>query len=330
MEEDRVTRAQRILEVPAETIYELMERHRGAREIMFTSGEPTMNRYFLRYVKRARELGFESVGVITNGRRFAYERFARAALKAGLNHVVVSIHGASQVQHDRQTRAASSYAQTVLGLRALSSLRREYEIRLHTATVVSRRNYTTFYELWQSLNGLHIDQHVFNMLQPVGRAEQAFDRLMPRFSDVVTAFREFLEKLPEGHAPVFLLDVPYCVTESLPDAVRGFVERYQYYEHEDGLDDDLRAAVLEDGADPACPEEGGGPELRRLTRRELDETRKTKRAECRTCRHEPFCDGVWNRYLDAYGWDEFQPVPAEAGETRSAENRSAPTGEPKT
>ena len=337
MEEDRATRAQRILEVPPETVRELMERHAaqhrpvsgdspdGGMEIMFTSGEPLLNRQFLRYVAWAKELGFASIGVISNGRLFTYEKLARRALEAGLDHIVISIHGATQVQHDRLTRTASSYAQTVLGLRTLARLKSDYEFRLNTSTVVNRRNYKNLFEIWESLQGLYIDQYVFNVIQPVGRAAAHFERLVPRFTEVANAFRDFLDRLgphPDGRPwPVFLLDVPYCLTEGLPDEVRGFVERYQYYEHEEGLDD-----ALDWSEDERCPTEaaariaadriatgGDGPELRRLTRRALDETRKSKREACRSCRHIAACDGVWDRYLDAHGWDEFQPVTAPAG-----------------
>ena len=321
MEEDRRNRARRIREVPPASIRELLERHRGGAEVMFTSGEPLMNRHFLRYVAWAEELGFQTIGVITNGRLFAYPRYAERALQAGLNHIVVSVHGKDEKHHDKQTRTVSSYAQTIVGLRALARLKARFDFRLHTSTVVNRRNYEELYEIWRSLQGLGIDQFVFNVIQPVGRAHARFDRLVPRFTDIATAFASFLERRADRGAPVFLLDLPYCVTEELPDEVRGFVERYQYYEHEDGLDDalDWRHDDQDGGDRPGLclPSEdagGEGAELRRLTRRELDGARKSKRDRCGSCRHEPYCDGVWNVYLDAHGWDEFQPVLASPGD----------------
>ena len=361
MEEDRVTRAQRILDVPPETVHELMRRHaeeagaeeagaeeagaeeagaeeagakgsgpsarpsaRHKMEVMFTSGEPLLNRHFLRYVREARALGYETIGVITNGRLFAYEKYARRALTAGLNHIVVSVHGADAKHHDAQTRTHASYAQTVLGLRTLARLKREFDFRLHTSTVVNRRNVERLYEVWASLQGLHIDQHVFNVIQPVGRAEVHFDRLVARFTDVVSAFAGMLERIGDEPSRAYLLDVPWCVSEGLPDEARGFVERYQYYEHEDGLDDALRFSEHGECAAPGTtltlPGRDGerdGAELRRLTRRRLDGTRKSKRDECGRCRHEPVCDGVWNVYLDAWGWDEFQPVEVQVGAERS-------------
>ncbi len=323
MEEDRVTRAHRILEVPPEQVRRIMEQSKGAREVMFTSGEPLLNQHFIQYVRWARELGYETIGVITNGRLFTYERVARRALAAGLNHIVVSVHGADERSHDRLTRSVSSYAQTIVGLRTLARLKHRYPFRLHTSTVVNRRNYLLLHDIWASLQGLQIDQFIFNVIQPVGRAESRFGKLVARFSDVAQSFSEFVLRLPpEERRRVFLLDVPACVTENLPPEVRGFVERYQYYEHESGLDDALRAD-FETGE----PDDEGAP-LRLLTRRRLDETRKSKRDECARCIHEPHCDGVWNRYIETHGWAEFQPVCAEENdrdEQTSASGR--PVGE---
>jgi MoaA/NifB/PqqE/SkfB family radical SAM enzyme len=349
MEEDRVTRAQRILEVPPETVRELLERHAApagarAREVMFTSGEPLLNRHFLQYVGWARELGYDTIGVITNGRLFTYPKYARRALDAGLNHIVVSVHGADPRHHDAQTRTHASYAQTILGLRVLARLKRERPgaFRLHTSTVVNQRNYARLFEIWQSLRGLGIDQHVFNVIQPVGRAEVHFRRLVVRFTEVVAEFRRFLAQVAAagGDSRAYLLDVPWCVSEGLPDETRGFVERYQYYEHDEGLDEALR--FLEDGCaeDGACALPGStialpGPgrdgrahELRRLTRRRLDETRKSHREACGRCRHAAYCDGVWNIYLEAYGWDEFQPVAVDPNGAPGAPDHDGAPGAP--
>jgi len=349
MEEDRVTRARRIREVPPATVRDLLERHARpesggrTREVMFTSGEPLLNRHFLTYVGWARELGYETVGVITNGRLFTYEKYARRALAAGLNHIVVSVHGADPRHHDAQTRTHASYAQTILGLRVLARLKRELPpgaFRLHTSTVVNQRNVRRLFEIWESLQGLEIDQHVLNVVQPVGRAEVHFERLVARFTEVVAEFRRFLAQVAATgrESRAYLLDVPWCVTEGLPDETRGFVERYQYYEHEEGLDDALRfpedeAAAALPGATiplPGVGADGRSHELRRLTRRRLDETRKSRREACLRCRHEPWCDGVWNIYLEAYGWDEFQPVervgaPATGEPQRTGESLECPT-----
>jgi hypothetical protein len=48
----------------------------------------------------------------------------------------------------------------------------------------------------------------------------------------------------------------------------------------------------------------------RVTRSDLDDAHRSKRAECASCRYTGVCEGVWNNYLRRYGWDEFVPVEA--------------------
>ena len=44
--------------------------------------------------------------------------------------------------------------------------------------------------------------------------------------------------------------------------------------------------------------------------RDLLEIGRQKRPECKGCRYDSVCEGVWGNYLAHYGWDEFKPVPA--------------------
>ena len=38
---------------------------------------------------------------------------------------------------------------------------------------------------------------------------------------------------------------------------------------------------------------------------------KKKFPQCSSCRFDPICEGPWNEYAEAYGGDEFSPVPGE-------------------
>ena len=35
---------------------------------------------------------------------------------------------------------------------------------------------------------------------------------------------------------------------------------------------------------------------------------KIKRKECRLCRYDSVCEGVWKNYIKHYGWEEFHPA----------------------
>jgi pyruvate-formate lyase-activating enzyme len=272
--------------VTAERVLELLQASSARDEVMFTSGEPTLNPRLPDYLRWARELGYRRIGLTTNGRRLGYEPYARSLLDAGLNHVVVSIHGPDGRCHDAQTRSPGSFAQTLAGLEALTRLRRERRFTVHTSTVVGRRNVARLTELYWILHAFAIDQCVFNVLQPIGFPSRLVPSLTSRYADVVSSFGRLAREVGAGRRPApFLVDVPPCVTERLPAQVRGWVE----------------CAAFTEYGEREEPRE-------RQTRVAKELENRVKREECARCRHTDGCLGVWTRYVDAYGWDEFVPV----------------------
>jgi len=301
MEHEGETRSFRHLHVTPERVKDLLKAHVAQGEVMFTSGEPTLNRHLPGYFRQARELGYRRIGLTTNARRLGYERYARALLDAGLNHVVVSIHGPDARSHEGQTRAPGSFRQTLAGLEALARLRHEHKFTLHTSTVVGTRNYRRLVELYHLLRAFSIDQYVFNVMQPLGRAARRVPALVARYADVVREFQRLLRAAGEPRPPMFLVDLPLCTTDDLPAPVRGYVEFAYFTEF------DLDGAPRE-----------------RATRVDKEQENRVKRAECARCAYDGVCLGVWRAYVDAYGWEEFAPSrarPRNLGERRPGPQR---------
>ena len=311
MEEDRQDRFDRLSGQTDGDVQRMMQVP-GAREVMFTSGEPTMHERLPDYVAMARDMGFEIVGLITNGRRLSYLPYTRSLLEAGLSHVLVSIHGPTARVHDALTRTRGAFAQAIKGLACLASLKGEFPtLKVHTSYVVNRRNFQLFGDFFDAMRPFGVDQHVFNVMMPEGRGGKLSEQLMPRYSDIAVEFRRFLDGLtPEEASRVFLLDIPYCTTTRLPDAVRGYVERYFHFEP-DGtvLFGDSSAEPTSDGdLYEKSALAGDNATYSKVTKSAHDEAVRSKRPQCHDCGFDRFCRGVFNRYVDQYGWDEFVPV----------------------
>ena len=271
--------------VTPERVRELLRAHASEGEVMFTSGEPTLNPRLPDYVRWARECGYRRIGLTTNARRLGYDAYARRLLEAGLNHVVISIHGPDARTHDAQTRAPGSFAQTLAGLEALARLRSAHALTVHTSTVVGQRNVGRLSDLYWLLRSFAVDQCVFNVMQPLGRAQPLARSLVARYADVVRAFARLAREVGGGKPPVFLVDVPACTTQDLPAQVRGWVE----------------CAVFTEYGREGAPRE-------RQTRVEKEQTNRMKRPECAGCAHDAACLGVWRSYVEVHGWDEFAPI----------------------
>jgi cyclic pyranopterin phosphate synthase len=278
----------------------MLERHRGAEEVCFTSGEPTTNPHLREYVGWSRELGYGRISLMTNGRRLGYRAYAAALIRAGLNRVYISIHGHTAALHDGLTRTPGSFAQTLAGLDVVAGLRRR-GVELHSSTVLTRRNLPHLLEIHRFLGAHGVDQVVFNVLQPLGRADRFFEQLAPRYAAVAAAFRALLDA-GAARPPAFLVDIPPCATEGVPDRNRGWVERYEHY-------DLAAAATLPAARLPERQASGDGAGLARVTRADLDAVGRAKRDRCSACRYASRCDGVWINYLQRFGWDDLEPVP---------------------
>ena len=71
MEEDREAREVNNGAMTPERVRWILEEHRGAEEVCFTSGEPTTRPELPELVRWAKELGYRRISVMTNGRRLS-------------------------------------------------------------------------------------------------------------------------------------------------------------------------------------------------------------------------------------------------------------------
>jgi len=306
MEEDRDGRYVNNSAMTPERVTWILEQNRGAEEVCFTSGEPTTRPELPSFVAQARALGYRHISVMTNGRRLSHLPYAAGLAKAGMNRFYISIHGHTKKLHEGLTRTPDSFEQTVAGLDSVTKLKR-FGVELHTSTVVTERNLPHLLEIYRFLRSHGVDQVVFNVMQANGRANTFFEQIFPRYTDIAATFATFGKEVGEPRPMAFLVDIPLCTTEAIPDFNRGYVERYRHF------DLDTQAALPQTQKAERA-QEGRGKGLVLVTREDLDDAAREKRPECRSCRYNATCEGVWSNYLRRFGWDEFVPVsPPEAG-----------------
>lgn len=100
------------------------------RAISFAGREPTLHPSFGSLVARARGTDGRHVGVVTNGRRFAYPRFTLASRAAGLAAASVKLFGAGDASADAYTRVPGAHAQALAGIAELRRARVLTEVRI--------------------------------------------------------------------------------------------------------------------------------------------------------------------------------------------------------
>ncbi len=323
MEEDRDGRYEQNSRVTPEVVREILDGHRGAEEVCFTSGEPTTNPHLPDFVLWARDRGYRRISIMTNGRMLSQVPYAQRLLAHGMNRFYVSIHGHDAKLHDGLTRTPGSFVQTVRGLDVVKALGRAAQSRLgaarpgglgaqspvelHTSTVLTKRNLPHLGDIYRFLRRHGVDQVVFNVMQANGRANTYFEQIFPSYREIAETFRSFINSAEETargeRVMAFLVDIPLCTTEGVPDFNRGYVEAHTHY---GSLEE---ATQLLGDVVPADRLTAGG-RLVEITRADLDAARRQWRPECDACKYRGSCDGVWGNYLARNGWDEFQPVRA--------------------
>ncbi len=312
MEEDRDARYEVNSALTPERVRQILEDGAGtpeqgqapAQEVCFTSGEPTLVRELPRFLNWARKLGYARRSVMTNGRRLSHQAYLEKVIEAGLNFVYVSVHGHEARLHDGLVRAPGAFEQTVAGLQNLAKLKtRGLEVTVHSSTVVNKRNLPHLAEIYALLRERGVDQVIFNVMQATGRGETFFEQLFPPYPEIAEAFAEFVAGCDEDAPEAYLVDIPLCATEAIPDRNRGYVEAYVHYE----VRGEGRAL---DAAAQRASESGQrlGDDLLEVSRADLDAVEREKREVCQTCRHEARCEGVWKRYLARHGWTGLEPV----------------------
>ena len=326
MESDRPGRRKHVDAQTPDDIRSMIEDYPFKSEILFTSGEPSLNPDLPDYIARAKRSGFATIGLITNGRRFAYPDYAGSLVQKGLNKVTVSIHGHTAQLHDSLTRSRGSFEQSISGLENLAQLKATRRIELHTSTVVVKRNLEHVSEIYRFLMEFQVDRLCFNVMMVKGRGEEKFDLLMARYGEISKTFKNLAEQIgPEGVRQVSLADVPRCAAEGLAFELIGDQEAFEQFEFlgSNGiaqLSAEQLASIEGSGLNRHTSAEAlrqkveGEPALCAdadyyLTTRELkDNILRVKQPACRECRLESRCPGVWKVYVDHYGWSELAPI----------------------
>lgn len=144
--------------------------------LAIVGGEPTLEDRLPEWIRALDAAGAGKIVVQTNARRLAYRSYA-SALRATSPRLSldVSIAGSTEAMHDYHTGTPGSFKQTVLGLRNA----RAEKLRAVMSCVVTRSNFRHLAEIVRLAHAVGVTGLRFVLAQPVGRALDARDRVVP-------------------------------------------------------------------------------------------------------------------------------------------------------
>ncbi len=264
---------------PTDEIRSILRSERArADSVVFTGGEPTVRKDLPELVAWAKELGYRTIQIQSNGRMFAHTGFVQKLVAAGANEFSPALHGPTAALHDFLTGAPGAFAQTVTGIRNLKAAGQV----VITNSVVTRSSYRHLVDLARLLVALGVEQFQLAFVHPVGTAGDRFQQVVPRMELAAPYLKAALQVGFSAGRRVFTEAVPHCILDGYEQCV---VERYI-----------PRTAVFD-----------AETTIQDYTRYRLDEG-KLKGPDCPSCAFFAECEGPWREYPERYGWEEFRPV----------------------
>lgn len=254
----------------------------GFEAVNLHGGEATIRRDFLEILQEIRDLGYPTVFLQTNARKLALMKFARQVVDLGVSLFIVSLHGATALTQDRIAGSIGSFDQALKGIRNV----KELGAKVRTNSVVSKDNFTEIPEIVDLCLDLGADHINLSALHTSGTALRNFWDVTPRYDEIQPFVLEAIDRAVRRDATITLEGFPYCT-------VPGY-EKYMIDWHENKFKMLYRTFVLDD------------------YEAYMDGFTRVKDERCGGCRHNEKCGGVYKEYAEFIGWDEFQPVPAQA------------------
>jgi len=274
----------RILPMPPDAVLRAqLEKFRGTGTVLFTAGEPLLNRDIAKWARFARDAGFARRCIVTNGRLLADPALCLSLIEAGMNDFTVSIHGPDAATHDTLTGVPGSFEQTLAGLHNLARLGLDHDIEINSSTVLTRINNGAAAGMLRLLAPLRLESITFKPPRIAGRAKRNAAQIIAPLPDVARSLISASKEICRENFAVFpaqlirIAGVPRCLLHGIEmlagdDEIPIFADRTE-----------VKAERIESMA------------------------ARKKYPECRGCVYAPDCEGLEKEYVRRFGRDFIKP-----------------------
>ncbi len=269
-------------------------KEQGYDSLGFLGGEATLYPQFVDLVKYANDIGFKQIHLITNGRKLQDKEYLLDLVNSGVTRFSVSIHSYKSEIEDNLTQIKGGFKEKLSGLKNLRNLINSGQIKteLSANLVINKKNYFDLDKFLMFFSKLGINNFRFNFLWPRGNAEDFYNELLITYNDFLPQTEKIIKMVEKLNVNLSFEGIPLCIFNNLSISnIKDFIGEIK--------DTNTDVADLD------------GYEMKRYKFNWQDRKKnelKSKRNECQQCKYNQTCDGVWQEYINYYGWDEFNPV----------------------
>ena len=265
---------------PLEEVYSCLEegRYSGAEGVVFTGGEPTVHATLLPGIQRAKKLGYTTIQIQSNGRRFADETFLKSLIEAGANEFSPALHGAHARTHDMQVGVKGAYQHVLQGLQLLQ----KYRQKVIMNTVITQQNMRELPMLAHLFVKLGVFQMQFAFVHILGSAAKNYEVVVPKKSEVMPYVHKALRIAKDGGVFAMTEAIPLCFMQGYEEHVaEQYIPETTVFDAEHVTESYTAYRQGEGKLKPEC---------------------------CRECSLFHECEGPWKEYIELYGDGELHPV----------------------
>jgi MoaA/NifB/PqqE/SkfB family radical SAM enzyme len=170
----------------------ILRQHRdeGTDQLDIDGGEPTLHPRLTDAIRLARDLGYRSINVTSNGRTLHDPAVAQDLLDSGITHLLISLHGATAEVHDAATDAPGSFVQTIAGIDNVMAMRPAHVDTGMNVTIV-RSNVDHLLPLTELAIAKGFAKINFQFTTPFGRA---YEDVVPPLDETGRAVMRVIDR----------------------------------------------------------------------------------------------------------------------------------------
>jgi MoaA/NifB/PqqE/SkfB family radical SAM enzyme len=247
-------------------IEEILRQHRaqGTDQLDIDGGEPTLHPRLTDAIGLARELGYRSINVTSNGRLLRDRGLTERLLTSGITHLLISLHGATAEVHEAATDAPGSFAETVAGIDHVMALRPAHVETGMNVTIV-RANVDHLMALTAFAVEKRFSKINFQFTTPFGRA---WEDVVPPLDEAANAVMRVIDRYA-GEIQIHVINAQFCAFPGYERYVVGDLQKLG------------RTMIF--AADPRFPEQ--------VNLYEWLGARREKQPVCEQCPWTTVCEG---------------------------------------
>ena len=190
----------------------------GARVVDFSGGEPTIRQDLPELIRYARDLGYETIAIITNGIRPSNEKYLNELISSGLNDMLISIHGINRM-HDNIVQLNGAFNKIKTLLEQLNRL----NFRFRTNTVIVKDNVAQLAEVsaWIASYGPKAMNFIFfNDFYP-----NEDNSLLPDLDEASLAVKKAIDLAQKNVPKITVRYAPLCYMKGYEKFVCNYPQR---------------------------------------------------------------------------------------------------------